>query len=509
MSASSETVISGKPPSVSSARSADYVEKLALAERDAAIALPVLLLFASAIIWLVGWSVLNFILAIKLVSPGFLGDGSFFTYGRLQPVATNIFTYGWASCAGMGTALWVMARLCRVRVGTPFSVLIGTAFWNTGLLIGIIATQAGAGRALKYLELPVWSQLIMFLGFALIAIYVIGLFVHRPPGPGFISQFYIVAAFLWLGWSLLAANIFASLPWVRGVITAVNGAWFAGNFQGLWFTALGLAAVYYLIPKVTGKAIHSYYLAHLGFWTLAFLYPWTGLHQYNGGPIPAWLMTLSIVATTLTIVPVATVAVNHHVTMVGSHFMMHYSPTLRFTVAGAMCYTASAVTGILLAQRSVSHIAGMSFAGVAQDYFVLYTFFSFVMFGAIYFIMPRLVRREWVSAQLIKFHFWGAAYGIGLTILFLTVAGLFQGSGWNSAVIRPVMVAQMAEAPLRGTILAAFLLLAGHAVFAVHFILMVLRMGQVSSEPTYLASPTASYGYYEEEEQETHGKGAA
>lgn len=509
MSASSEIASSEKTSGVSSARSADYVEKLALAERDAAIALPVLLLFASAISWLVGWSVLNFALAIKLVAPGFLGNTSFFTYGRLQPVATNIFTYGWASCAGMGTALWVMARLCRVRIGTPLSVLVGTAFWNTGLLLGVIAIQAGAGRPLEYLELPFWSHMIMLAGFALIAIHVIGLFIHRLPGPGFISQFYIVAAFLWFAWSLLSADIFDSLPWVRGVIIAVNGAWFVGNFQGLWFTALGLATAYYLIPKVTGKPIHSYYLANLGFWTFAFLYPWTGLHQYNGGPIPAWLITLSIVATTLTILPVATVAVNHHATMVGSHFMMHYSPTLRFTVAGAMCYTGSAITGIILSQRSASHIAGMSFAGVAQDYFVLYTFFSFVMFGAIYFIMPRLVRREWVSARLIKFHFWGAAYGIGLTILFLTVAGLFQGSGWNSPVIRPVMVAQMTEAPLRGTILAGFFLLVGHILFAVHFVLMLLRMGQVSDKPTYLASPDAHYDYEDEEEHKTHEEVAA
>jgi len=57
------------------------------------------------------------------------------------------------------------------------------------------------------------------------------------------------------------------------------------------------------------------------------------------GPFPAWMITASIAATILTIIPVATVGLNHHMTMQGYFPLMRYSPTLRFTVFGAMSYT--------------------------------------------------------------------------------------------------------------------------------------------------------------------------
>jgi cytochrome c oxidase cbb3-type subunit I len=459
------------------------------AQLDASASVPVTILFGFAILWLVGWSVLNLILNYKLLSPDFLSGFGFLTFGRLKPIANNMFTYGWASCAGLGVALWLMVRLCRVKLGSPLAVIVGTLIWNGGLFAGIVAIHTGAGRSLEYLELPIWSQLTMMGGFAIIGIWTVGLYFNRVEGTGFISQAYIVAAFLWLAWTLIAGNLFAALPWVHGIAIALNNAWFINGLNQYWFTALALGTTFYLIPKVTGRPIHSYYLANLGFWAFAFLAGWGGLQRYNGGPIPAWLVTLNIVATALTIIPVATVAVNHHFTIAGAHQMMHFSPTLRFTVAGAMAYTLSSLVSILLSLRSVAAVTGLTYVGQAQSHLLLYAFYSFVMFGAMYFIVPRLVGREWVSSTLIKFHFWGVAYGIGLTILVLTVAGLFQGKDWANPIIQSSTVALATLPLLRGALFGGILLLFGHLVFALHFLLMILRLGQISSEPTLMASP--------------------
>lgn len=458
------------------------------AQLDSSASGPVTLLFSMAILWLVGWSVLNLILSYKLVSPDFLSGYGFLTYGRLKPIADNMFIYGWASCAGMGVSLWLMVRLCRVKLGSPLAVAIGTLIWNAGLFGGIVAIHAGAGRSLEYLELPLWSQLTMFGGFAIIGIWVVGLFYNRLEGTGFISQAYIVAAFVWMAWTLFAGNLFAALPWVQGVAISINNAWFINGVRHYWFTALALGAAFYLIPKVTGRPIHSYYLANLGFWAFAFLAGWGGLQHYNGGPIPAWLITLNIVATALTIIPVATVAVNHHFTIAGSHQMMHFSPTLRFTVAGAMAYTVSSLTAILLSLRSVAQLTGLTYVTQAQSHFVLYAFYTFIMFGAIYFIVPRLVGREWVSSTFIKLHFWGVAYGIGLTIVVLAIAGLFQGKDWSNPIVNNTTVVLSTLPLLRGVLLGGILLLFGHLIFALHFLLMILRLGQISEEPTLMAT---------------------
>ena len=41
---------------------------------------------------------------------------------------------------------------------------------------------------------------------------------------------------------------------------------------------------------------------------------------------------------------------------------------------------------------------------------------------------------------------------------------------------------------LRGAVIGGIFLLFGHLVFALHFLLMVLRLGQISDEPTLIAA---------------------
>lgn len=459
---------------------------------DASVAGPVLFLFASALLWLVGWSVIHLITTWKLLSPDFLSDYSFLTYGRLRPIATNIFVYGWASTAGFGVALWLTARLSRVPLPSAIPVVIGTIIWNTGLTAGIVALHFGASRSQDYLELPAWSIWTLFAGFAVIGLSILGLHFKRADKNSFITQIYIVAAVIWFAWILLAGNIFSSLPWVQGVTLAINNAWFIGGLHGYWFTALALGAIYYFIPKVSGRPIYSSYLATLGFWAFAWLAGFGGLQRFNGGPIPAWLITLNIFATALTIIPALIVSFNYHKTLAGSHSLLHYSPTLRFCVAGAMAYAISTLTALFLSLREIAGFSGLSFANVAQSQFVLYAFYTFVIFGAIYFIVPRLVAREWVSSRLIRLHFFSVAYGIGATLLFLLISGFFQGREWANIHVPNDLVSQVVVqagySPLHGVILGGVLLLVGHLLFTLHYFLMVLRLGQVSDEPTLLAS---------------------
>ena len=119
--------------------------------------------------------------------------------------------------------------------------------------------------------------------------------------------------------------------------------WYANNLLFLWFGAIALGTAYYMIPKVIGRPVYSYHLATIGFWTYALFSSWTGMTRLIDGPFPAWMVTASIAATILTMIPVATVGLNHHLTMQGYFPLMRYSPTLRFTVS-APCLTRSLVS---------------------------------------------------------------------------------------------------------------------------------------------------------------------
>src|SRR3712207_721892 len=139
------------------------------------------------------------------------------------------------------------------------------------------------------------------------------------------------------------------------------------------------------------------------------------------GPFPAWMITASIAATILTIIPVATVGLNHHMTMRGYFPLMRYSPTLRFTVFGAIAYTVFSIVGVLISLRSMARFVHFTEASFGYSHLGLYAFYTMIMFGSMYYIVPRLVGREWRSASLIKLHFWACAYGVMLMVLLLLV----------------------------------------------------------------------------------------
>ena len=117
-----------KEPSVpAAARDAEQVERALI---DASTRVPVLMFYASAIAWLlIGTLVAGFV-SFKLHSPDWFSDVSFLTWGRLRPLHMNIMIYGWGSMAGMGTAIWLMARLCRTTLRHPLLLVAGAWFWN-------------------------------------------------------------------------------------------------------------------------------------------------------------------------------------------------------------------------------------------------------------------------------------------------------------------------------------------------------------------------------------------
>jgi cytochrome c oxidase cbb3-type subunit 1 len=123
----------------------------------------------------------------------------------------------------------------------------------------------------------------------------------------------------------------------------------------------------------------------------------------------------------------------------------------------------------------------------AQTHLVTYAFYSMVIFGAIYYILPRLVGCEWLSASMISLHFWGAAYGGGMLICMLIFSGLSTGLSLADPEATFGQVAQVSAVYDIGRTIAWGLVALGHLVFALHFVLMLLRIGQPGGEPTLFA----------------------
>lgn len=456
---------------VAETRASD-LEDRALADGSSALVAGVSL--TAAVLWLLVGSALGLVASIKLHAPDWLVDSAWLTFGRIRPMHLNVVAYGWSSLAGIGVSLWLIPRLLKTGLVGANYALAGAALWNVGVLAGVVAIATGRSAGLEWLEFPWQSATLLAVGGALVGVPLLLTLLQRRARHLYVSVWYIGSGLLWFPIMFVVAN-FPGLHF--GVQQATMNWWFGHNVLGLWFTPIGLAAAYYLIPKVLGKPIHSYNLSLLGFWGLAFFYSQVGGHHLIGGPVPSWLVTASIVQSVMMLVPVVAVAVNQHFTVLGNFRALVYSPTLRFVVLGAMLYTLASVQGSLEALRAVNTVTHFTHFTVAHAHLGMYGFFSMIMFGAIYFIMPRIVNWEWPYPRLIAVHFWLVVAGFAVYFVGLTAGGWLQGLAMLDAK-RPFMDSvALTRVYLEARSVGGTLMTLGHLVFAVHFFAMGWKFG--------------------------------
>ncbi|MBX9623201.1 MAG: cbb3-type cytochrome c oxidase subunit I, partial [Gemmataceae bacterium] len=285
---------------------------------DASCRGPVLYLATSAVVWLLTGTVLAILASVKLHSPSVLANTPELTFGRARMAHLQAVGFGWSVMIAMSAIVWLSSRLCRVPVGFPGLLYAGGTLWNVGMVLNVVGVLAGHARSVEWLEAPAAVPPFLVAGLGLVAAWTAATFRRRRERHLYVSQWYILAAVFWLPWLYTVAQLMIFWMPATGVVQPVVNWWFGHNFLGLWITPAGLAAAYYIIPKVIGRPVHSYYLSIIGFWSLALFYSWAGMHHLTGGPIPAWLVTASTVGSVMMFIPVIAVAINHHMTMLGS-----------------------------------------------------------------------------------------------------------------------------------------------------------------------------------------------
>jgi cytochrome c oxidase cbb3-type subunit 1 len=443
---------------------------------------PATLCFTTAIGWLLLGSLFGDLASLKLHLPDLLQHTPWLTFGRIRPAHLNVMIYGWASLAMLGVSVWMIPRLVHQELAWPRVTQIGAILWNLGVAIGVVLLLGGRSDGMEWLELDryVADPLLVVAG-GLVGVPLLVTLLRREADHLYVSVWYIMGAVVWFPIIFTIGN----WPTWSGVESAAVNWFYAHNALGLWLTAICLGAAYYFIPKVLGRPIHSYQLSLLGFWALAFFYALNGMHHLIGGPMPTWMITTSIVASVLMLIPVLAVAVNHHMTMIGRFGALRYSPTLRFVVLGAIAYTAVSLQGMFTALREVNRITHFTHWTVAHSHVGVYAFVTFVLFGSIYYIMPRLVLREWPSARLIQWHFWLVLPGIALYVVSLMIGGVFQGLAILDAQTPFQRSVQVVLPALILRSVAGIILTAGHFIFAYHYGLMVRGRGAAAALPPF------------------------
>ncbi|MGO1500317.1 MAG: cbb3-type cytochrome c oxidase subunit I [Marinobacter sp.] len=434
----------------------------------------ILFVFATATLWLLLGSSFGLIASLKLHLPDWLNSVAPLTFGRMRTMHLNLVIYGWLSLGLMGLALWLIPTIFATRLRLPSVALAGAILMNLSVGAGVWAIGSGWTDGLEWLEIP-W-QIDIFIAIS-VFLFVVPLLVtarHRNVRHIYVTGWYYLGAMVWFPVLFIVANI----PGLHsGVQQATVNWWFAHNVLGLWLTPLGVGAAYYLLPRIIGKPIYSYSLSLVGFWALALFYSQVGMHHLIGGPVPTWVVTLSVVQSIMMFVPVIAVAVNQHPLWLGNLGAFRASIPLRFVAIGALMYTAASMQGSIEALRSVSSVTHFTHYTVGHAHLGVYAFVTFVLFGALYYVIPRLVGRVWPFPSFIVAHWWLVVVGFAIYFASLTFGGWLQGKAMLDPTRDWMESMELTVPYLTGRSVGGSLMVLGHFAFAFNLIAILVGRG--------------------------------
>ncbi|HMD54587.1 MAG TPA: cbb3-type cytochrome c oxidase subunit I, partial [Phycisphaerae bacterium] len=263
-----------------------------------------------ALVWLTIFPLVGLLVSIKFHNPDFLGETSWLTFGRLRPVHVNGVIFGAFSTPVLGLMYYLVPRLCGRRMAKEQWGWWLLAVWNIFLITGSISLLMGYNLGFEADEYEWPFNIMRWVVLATIGGQVlVTMFTRKEPG-FYVALWYALAALVWTVMNLVLGNVILPYVPLSGISnTALHGL-FIHYVVGLWITPAGLMLMYYFLPLATNSPLFSHRLSLLGFWTLAFFYPFVGTHHYLFSPIPYHNQTISIVTSMMLIIPVWAVITN-------------------------------------------------------------------------------------------------------------------------------------------------------------------------------------------------------
>jgi cytochrome c oxidase cbb3-type subunit 1 len=389
------------------------------------------LLSAVSYFFIVG--IIALTIAAKFVWPQLLGTVSLLTYGRLRPLHVNGMLFGWLLAADMGLVYYIVPRLCGVKLWSEKLGVATGILWNVIILSAVVALPMGFNKGWEYAELPTPISILVVVAWVMFGINIFATIASRKYEQMYVSLWYIMGTILWTAFVYLTGN-FAVL-----VTTGVNQAnlnWmYIHNAVGLIFTPVGLALAYYFIPRASTTPLYSHKLSMVGFWSLAFVYVWTGAHHMLHGPISQWLQTIAITFSLMLLIPVWTVVYNFFATMKGQWYQLSENVPLKFLMSGVVFYLLTCFQGPMHSLRSVNAIVSKTDWIPGHAHMAVLGAFSFFAIAGTFYTIPRLFRTELHSAALANWSFWFFMIGGLGFFVTLWLGGFWQGWQWNNPAI--------------------------------------------------------------------------
>ena len=394
-------------------------------------------LWATFVWGLVGMLV-GIVIATELAYPAMNLGLPFTSFGRLRPLHTNAVIFAFAGNAFFTGAYYSAQRLLKARMFSD--VLSRLHFWGWQLIIvcAALTLPLGFTQAKEYAELEWPIDILIAVVWVVFAVNFFGTIARRRERHLYVALWFYIASIITVAILHIFNNLaipagpLKSYSLYAGVQDAFMQWWYGHNAVAFFLTTPFLGLMYYFLPKAAERPIYSYRLSILHFWTLVFMYIWAGPHHLHYTALPEWASTLGMLFSVMLWAPSWGGMVNGLFTLRGAWQKVVDDPVLKFMVVAVTAYGMATFEGPMLSIKSVNALAHYTDWVIAHVHTAALGWNGFLIFGMVYWLLPRLFQTKLHSRRLASVHFWIATFGIILYALSIYSAGLTQGLMWRA-----------------------------------------------------------------------------
>ena len=392
-----------------------------------------LFLVMCAMFWALAGMAAGVWLAAEMVWPVLNFDLPWLSFGRLRTVHTNVVIFGFGGSALIATSFYSAQRTCHCGLFAPRLAWFVAVGWQLGIALAVISLFAGLNSAKEYAEM-IWpldiAVAVVWISYAVVFF---GTLATRRIKPIYISNWFYGALIIVVTMLHVVNNLALPSSWhhaytiYAGANDAIVQWWYGHNAVGFFLTGGFLGMLYYFLPKQANQPIWSYRLSIIAFWAFVYTYIWAGPHHLHYNAVPDWVQSLGMVMSLILLAPSWATLINGVMTMSGAWEKLRTDPSLKFLVLSLAFYSLATFEGPLMAIRSVNIFSHFTEWTIGHVHSGALGWNAFVTFGALYYLVPKLVERELYSKKLANIHFLLAITGVLLYIIAMWGAGITQG----------------------------------------------------------------------------------
>ncbi|QDV12498.1 hypothetical protein CA51_23810 [Rosistilla oblonga] len=397
-------------------------------------------MFATAtVVWGLVATLVGLIVATFLVLPWLTNGLPWISFGRLRPLHTNAAIFAFAGNGIFAAVYYSTQRLCKARMWSDVLSRLHFWGWQAIIVAAAITLPMGITQSREYAELE-WP---IDIAIAIVWLLIFGgnflmTLINRRERHMYVALWFYIATIVTVALLhvfnnlVIPSGLFHGYSVYAGVQDAFMQWWYGHNAVAFFLTTPFLGLMYYFLPKAAERPVFSYKLSIIHFWSLVFIYIWAGPHHLHYTALPEWASTLGMLFSLMLWMPSWGGMINGLLTLRGAWHKVAADPVLKFFVVGITFYGMATFEGPMLSIKAINALSHYTDWTIAHVHAGALGWNGFMIFGMMYWLMPRLYQTKIWSPKLVSLHFWTGTVGILLYIVPIYAAGLMQGLMWRA-----------------------------------------------------------------------------